>query len=144
MLYNEHLIPNLGFSYESAQKLINSISATKTDPEFISDLRHCFVVSKMTNLEDLSHSEKYECLLYVEFLECLCRVSISYWDREIEEGRGQYSPPFVEDKVYSILEMLWAHRKKHKPKVDKKKKAKKKKKEFPELVEIQDLDDSDE
>lgn len=141
MIFNEAMDPMVGFNQECAADVFNSLSTEKNAP-FVRDLTHCFVVSKMTNLEDLARNDKYECLLYVEFLECLCRVSIMYWDYQIEIGNTKFLPRMVEDKVYSILEMLWESqikKRKSKKKPEKgAKKKKRKKKEFPELVEIQD------
>jgi hypothetical protein len=47
-------------------------------------------------------------LKFVEFQDLLCRVALQYFVEQEEEGRD--GPADLEDKVYAILEKLWAKR----------------------------------
>ena len=76
------------FYYQSCLNLLDELTTgpskkTKTDVDdadnnFISNIIECFVYSHQTNLEDLTKCELYEKLEFVEFLEFICRVAISY------------------------------------------------------------------
>lgn len=69
-----------------------------------------------------------------------------YWIDIREADPENAHPANIEDAVFALLEILWAHRIKNKPKQDQKgpKKSKKKSKEFPELVPcLQEDEDSD-
>ena len=60
----------------------------------------------MTNLKDLEECEKYNSLVYVEFLEFLCRCALSIHDVGRKEGDIALA---VEDIVYKLISVLWAH-----------------------------------
>ena len=126
---------NKGFTINSAKALFATVSATPKAPSeaYYLSLWRNFVCSKMTNLHDLREANRYHSLAYVEFLELLCRFSLSYWRVKKEEAPLSYIPHDIEDKVYDVMEIMWEFRKKIRPKVDKKKKGKRKKKEFPDL-----------
>ena len=90
----------------------------------------------MTNLSDLSASEKYLTLEVVEFFEFLTRVAMESFSKEKSLS--------IPEKVFKLLQRIWQHRKANKPKVDPKEKKKKKQKKFPELVElVEDEPESD-
>ena len=123
--------------------------------KFVPTIKKLFIYSKMTNLKEKEEETLYFTLKYVEFLEMLCRVSLTYYENiKILIDSGQTTgedqdeiPHDIEIKIFTFMEKLWAHRKKNKPKVEKskaKKKDDKKKKKggFPELVPIEE-DDSD-
>ena len=123
--------------------------------KFVPTIKKLFVYSKMTNLKEKEEETLYFSLRYVEFLEMVCRVSLTYYENMkilIDSGEAtgddqEEIPHDIEIKIFTFMEKLWAHRKKNKPKVEKskgkKKDGKKKKKGgFPELVPIEE-DDSD-
>ena len=80
----------------------------------------------MTNLYEEQDNLQYFSLKFVEFQDLLCRVALQYFAEKEEEGRRgptEYSiiknqmlikvtkpTPDLEDKVHTILEMLWAKR----------------------------------
>mmetsp|Transcript_34104 Transcript_34104/g.52387 ORF Transcript_34104/g.52387 Transcript_34104/m.52387 type:complete len:92 (-) Transcript_34104:114-389(-) len=70
-------------------------------------MRFHFAFSKMTNLLDLSECTKYFHLVYVEFLELICRFSLAYWEDPMH-GESQV-PDQVSKKVECILCKLWEH-----------------------------------
>ena len=97
-------------------------------------------------LNDLEDTQKYLSLAWTEFLEFICRVSMSYYDENRKELR--LPPMEIEDKVLYILERLWEIKmkkiKKSKKAIQKGAKSKKAKaKEFPELVPVCEDSDSD-
>ena len=98
-------------------------------------MRHCFIGSKMTVLNDVGDPQSYITLNWTEFLECLCRISMAFWDMQPDDHGGE-SYIEIEDKVFMTLEKLWEIRSKKK---DKGAKGKKKKK-FPELKPVVESD----
>ncbi len=123
--------------------------------KFVPTIKKLFIYSKMTNLKEKEEETLYFSLKYVEFLEMVCRVSLTYYENmkilidsgEVTGQEQEEIPHDIEDKIFSFMDKLWKHRKKHKPKVEKskgkKKDGKKKKKGgFPEIIPIEE-DDSD-
>lgn len=80
----------------------------------------------MTNLYEALDNPKYFSLKFVEFQDLLCRVALQYFEEQEEAGVAVYSTTTttkelttksdLEDKVYEILEMLWAKRAKRQAK----------------------------
>ena len=62
-----------------------------------SSLEECFLYSMMTVTDELNKMKKYTYLVYVEFLEFLCRVAIVGLDFE----------DMVEYKVHTLLELVY-------------------------------------
>jgi hypothetical protein len=55
----------------------------------------------MTNLDETGHADKYENLEFVEFLECLCRVAVVYFEgKPLETER-------LEERVAQVLDLIW-------------------------------------
>ena len=101
-----------GFTYESARKFFNPAGPNPKE-DLCPDMRNCFVFSMMTNLKDLEEQDVYQRLSYVEFLEMICRVSMSYWDKRREkemprEDRDKTAYPYsIEEMVDEVLQAVW-------------------------------------
>lgn len=82
MLFFENMEPNKGFTIESANNLFNPLrpKTGKVQEPIINTMRHCFIGSKMTQLDDLGGEQNYFALNWTEFLELLCRVSMAVWE----------------------------------------------------------------
>ena len=61
----------------------------------------------MLVVEDATQPQKYSQLVYVEFLEFISRISLQYWSEQ-NQGSEEHVP--IQEKVYKILEMLYAKR----------------------------------
>jgi len=64
------------------------------------------VYSKQTNYYDLSESNYYFSLQFIEFIEFICRFSIAY--SEISDKRSAE----IAEKVYDVVSKLWQIKKK--------------------------------
>ena len=102
MIFETNLIQRK-FSLESALVLLSPLSATPKNPT-----EHCyqllfksFVFSKQTNYLDLKECHRYESLQFIEFLEFLCRFTITYFEDREERDTD------IASRVYSLVEKLW-------------------------------------
>ena len=99
--------PLMGFTFNSAQKLLNALDAdlaSREDATLVPDMAKIFGCSKMTQLNDKETKKPYYSLVYVEFLDFICRIAIALWTKHEKEEGG------VEDKVFYLLELMWEWR----------------------------------
>ena len=89
---------------------VNLVEGLTDEDNFILDTRQCFVYSHQTNIDDLVESQRYLSLEWIEFLEFVCRVAVSYGQKQIKVNR--FAPFDVDEQVHAFLELLWARRRK--------------------------------
>ena len=73
-LYDKAKLPKVGFTLEAAQKFFLSFEEVK-DKISLDKIEECFVFSMMTVLNEQASLKKYEYIVFVEFLDMLCRVA---------------------------------------------------------------------
>ena len=66
----------------------------------------------MINCHDLSKQDKYEKLALVEFFEFIGRIALILFGEESEFKNLE-----IPYKVHKLLEKIWDHRQKNKPKI---------------------------
>ena len=89
----------VGFTYRSATRLLNPLDDDAFDgAQLIPEMQRVFYISKMTNLKDREDKQRYFYLVYVEFLEFICRVGIELWKKD-----GLAADSQVHEKVFYLL-----------------------------------------
>ena len=66
----------------------------------IRTIDECFIASMMTVLDEPANRRKYDYLVFIEFLEMLCRVCIKGMDPEVFTESLAWKVQFLVDKIF--------------------------------------------
>lgn len=116
-VYDESWTPRDGFKQADAYKLITDAFRDQDQIEVTAEeMKKCFVYSKMTVKVEYKHRKQYDQLVYVEFLEYLCRIALfafgayepGLFSKEKAIDRSDDDLP-IQLKVYEVLRLVFAH-----------------------------------
>ena len=107
LIYEKQKESNHKFTMKSAKKIFGDLEHPDVDyiltPEMVEE---CFLWSMMTVTDETNKIKKYEYLLFVEFLEFLCRVAIVGLDYDDQvEYKVHLLMQLLYDKMYEMDEM---------------------------------------